>query len=141
MARRPATSSLALPWERRGTRIRELLSGGRWRVLLALVLAAAAGYGIWQSVEARAKVRQTRAVITEVRRAVAQFRQDFGRCPYSLRELVQPSRAGTRYLQEMPEDAWGNPLWVRCPGRYDPDGLYVVSAGPSGNFLVDDNIQ
>jgi hypothetical protein len=55
-------------------------------------------------------------------------------------ELVHPPRSGVRYLDEEPLDAWGQPLWVRCPGRYDEDDADVVSAGPSGNFLNDDNI-
>lgn len=141
MARRPRTSSIALPWERQGSRLRELITGGRWRWAVAAIAAALALGGIFASVEEREKERRTREVIAETRRAIAQFREDMGRCPHSLRELVHPARAGARYLREEPIDGWGHPLWVRCPGRYDPDGADVVSAGPSGSFLVDDNIQ
>jgi hypothetical protein len=138
---RRARTSIALPWERQGSRLRELVATGQWRrVALALVALGIAG-GIWQSAEARGKVRRTREEIAETRRALAQFREHMGRCPYSIGELVHPSRAGVRYLRDEPLDGWGNPLWVRCPGRYDEGGVDVVSAGPSGNFLVDDNIQ
>jgi hypothetical protein len=60
MARRVRTSSIALPWERQGSRLREVFTGGRWRWAV-LVLAAAIGvYGIFVSVEEREKERRTR---------------------------------------------------------------------------------
>lgn len=141
MARRRVISSLALPWERQGSRLRDSLSGVRWRVLAGVLALAAIGWAIWGSAAERERERRTHEVIAETRRALAQFREDVGRCPHTIRELVHPVRAGARYLREEPVDGWGNPLWVRCPGRYDPDGVDVVSAGPSGNFLVDDNVQ
>lgn len=146
MPRRPRTSSVALPWERQGSRLRELIAGGQWRRVLAGLVVIAVAVGIWQSVEAREQVRRTRAVIAETRRALSQFRDDMGRCPHTMRELVHPVsgpavRSGLHYLREEPRDAWGHPLWVRCPGRYDEGDVDVVSAGPSGNFLHDDNIQ
>lgn len=139
--KRSAISSLALPWERQGGWSSALISPQRVRAAIAVVLVAAIGWAIWRSVETREKIRATREVIAETRRALSQFREEMGRCPHSLRELVSPARAGARYLREEPLDAWGHPLWVRCPGRYDPEGVDVVSAGPSGSFLVDDNIQ
>ena len=141
MPRRRVISSLALPWERQGSRLRELFSSGRWRMAVALVVIAGFAWAIWGSVAERERLRRTREVIAETRRALSQFREDVGRCPHGVRELAHPTRAGTRYLREEPMDGWGNPLWVRCPGRYDPDGVDVVSAGPSGSFLVDDNVQ
>jgi hypothetical protein len=139
--RRRAATSVALPWERQGSRLREFFASGRWRIALGLLVGAGIAFAIWSSAEGREKVRRTRETIAETRRALAQFREDLGRCPHSMRELTHPSRVGTRYMRDEPLDAWGNPLWVRCPGRYDPDGVDVVSAGPSGNFLVDDNVQ
>ncbi len=141
MARRRIVPSLALPWERQGSRLRDLISPGRWRLGLAGIVLVAVSVAIFWSVSLREKERRTREVIAETRRALAQFREDVGRCPHSLRELVHPARAGTRYLHEMPVDGWGSPLWVRCPGRYDEGSVDVVSAGPDGNFLLDDNIQ
>lgn len=140
-SRRRVVSNVALPWERQGSRLRELFSSGRWRLVLGLLLGAGIAWAIAGSVAERERVRATREVIAETRRALAQFRESVGRCPLSIRELAHPSRTGTRYLRDEPVDGWGNPLWVRCPGRYDPDGVDVVSAGPSGSFLVDDNIQ
>lgn len=95
----------------------------------------------YASIQERAKVRETRVVIAEIRRAIWKFREEMGRCPYTAHELVQPGRGRRRYIEAEPVDGWGNPLWIRCPGRYDPNGVDVVSAGPSGNFLVDDHIQ
>ena len=139
--RRITVASLALPWERQSSRLRDLLRSGRWRWVLGAVALAVVTAAIWQSADARERVRRTREGIAQVRRALVQFRLDVGRCPSSMRELVHPPRTGSRYLSEMPVDGWGHPLWVRCPGRYDPEDADVVSAGPSGNFLIDDNIQ
>jgi hypothetical protein len=30
---------------------------------------------------------------------------------------------------------------VRCPGAADPETIDVVSAGPSGDFFADDNVE
>ncbi len=143
MARRRAsrTGNVLLPWERRGLPLAELLTGRRIGAVALAGLAVLLAGAIWRSVDTRDRVSRTELVIADVRRAVAQFREDLGRCPHTMRELAHPPRAGARYLRDEPLDAWGNPLWVRCPGRYDPEGMDVVSAGPSGNFLVDDNIQ
>jgi hypothetical protein len=43
-------------------------------------------------------------------------------------------------LRRAPTDGWGRRLFLRCPGRFDPDSVDVVSAGPSGDFFVDDNV-
>ena len=136
-----AGASIALPWERRGAWVRELLAGRRWKVLLLLALALLALLFVVSSAEHRQRVRETRAAIAEIKRSIAAFRADMGRCPVSIHELIHPPRSGRHYLRRVPVDGWGRAFWVRCPGRYDPDGADVVSAGPSGSFLVDDNLQ
>jgi type II secretory pathway pseudopilin PulG len=139
--RRSGGRSIALPWERRGAWIRELLAGRRWKVMLLVVVGAAALLIVAHRAEQRQRQRETRTAIAEIKRSIAAFRADMGRCPHTLHELMHPPRSGRRYLRQLPVDGWGNAFWVRCPGRYDPEGADVVSAGPSGNFLVDDNFQ
>ncbi len=142
MARhKQTTRGVALPWERRGAWVRQLLAGRRWKVILILAAILAVLALVGNAAEQRRRARETRATIGEIKRAVASFRADFGRCPHSLYELMHPPRSGERYLRATPVDGWGHAFHVRCPGRYDPDGVDVVSAGPSGSFLVDDNIQ
>jgi hypothetical protein len=110
------------------------------RYLPWIVIGVLSVAGLLFDAHRRSQVHETRVVIDRVHRALTAFRLDFGRCPSSMTELVHPPRSGVRYLDEEPLDAWGQPLWVRCPGRYDEDDADVVSAGPSGNFLNDDNI-
>ncbi|HJL18977.1 MAG TPA: type II secretion system protein GspG [Sandaracinaceae bacterium LLY-WYZ-13_1] len=136
-----STRSIALPWERRGAWIRELLAGRRWKVILGMLLGGVALLIVARSAEQRQRERETRTAIAEIKRSIASFRADMGRCPHTLHELLHPPRSGRRYLRQIPVDGWGHAFWVRCPGRYDPEGADVVSAGPSGNFLVDDNLQ
>ena len=94
-----------------------------------------------RSAESREHARETRTSSAEIQRAITAFRADFGRCPHNLHELTHPPRGSRRYLREIPLDGWGRSFFVQCPGRYDPDGTDVFSAGPSGNFLIDDNLQ
>lgn len=129
-----------MPWQARGAFLRELFFGRHVRYLPWIVLGALTAFGVIFSAYRRVEVRRTRVAIDRLHHAVTAFRLDFGRCPSTMTELVHPPRSGVRYLDEEPRDAWGNALWVRCPARYDEDGVDVVSAGPSGNFLIDDNI-
>ncbi len=132
---------IVLPWESRSAWLRELVYEGRLRFLpVVLGLLLLLGWTVTAALR-RADVEATRRTIDDVHRALDAFRLDYGRCPTTMRELVHPPRTGNHYVDEEPIDAWGNPLWVRCPGRYDPDGADVVSAGPSGNFLDADNVQ
>ena len=138
--RKRSGPSVLLPWERRGVWHGGL--GTARRVRGALLLAALSGLSVWGYgvADHRAKVRTTRAGIAEVQRAVSAFRAEVGRCPRSSVELVHPPKAGAKYLDAIPSDGWGHELYVRCPGRRDPGGAEVISAGPSGSFLEDDNI-
>lgn len=129
-----------LPWEQRYTWVAELASGRIWRPLsLAVLIFGSIGL-VWSVAAHRSRVRVTRAAIAEVQRAVAAFRSELGRCPRSTVELVHPPKASARYLNELPTDGWGRALYVRCPHRYDPNTAEVISAGPNGSFLDDDNI-
>lgn len=139
--RRRFGRSITLPWERRGAWIRDLMRGRRWKVIAAAAVAALVLAWVGRSAEQRQRVRETRAAIAEVKRGMAAFRADLGRCPHNLYELLHPPRSGRRYLRRIPVDGWGQAFHVRCPGRYDPEGADVISAGPSGSFLEDDNIH
>jgi hypothetical protein len=138
---RRARRGIALPWERRGAWIGQLFTRRRFGVVVGVALAVAAVLGLWRTADERARIRATRAAIAVVRRGAAEFREDLGRCPRSTVELVHPPRTGVRYLAELPVDGWGRPLYVRCPGAADPEAIDVVSAGPSGDFFNDDNVE
>lgn len=97
--------------------------------------------GLWGAADERARIRATRAAIATVKLGISTFREDMGRCPRSTVELVHPPRTGVRYLAELPVDGWSREFYVRCPGVMNPEGVDVVSAGPSGDFFVDDNVE
>lgn len=139
-SKKSAPRTVLLPWEGRRAWLGELRSGRRIGALLLGL--AVAGIVAWAFAEAdtRARIRSTRAVIGETRRAVIAFRTEIGRCPRSVVELVHPPKSGARYVEDTPIDGWGRELMIRCPGRLDPSAADVISAGPSGSFSVDDNI-
>lgn len=141
MARKHRSESITLPWEERGAWVRELLAGQRWKVLLLVMALMGVAFLLFRNAQHHSRVRQTRIAIADVKRAISTFRSDLGRCPKSMVELVHPPDPGTKNLSKMPVDGWGRELWVGCPGRFDQADADVVSAGPSGSFFVDDNVQ
>jgi hypothetical protein len=117
-----------------------VLSGRRiWPLFVAafLVVVLLAAY----SVETRrSDLLATRATLLEVRRATQAFVRGIGRCPHSAEELIHPPKSGTRYLAFAPVDAWGRGLRLRCSVGAQAE-IEVMSAGPSGSFLIDDNVM
>lgn len=138
--RKRKQSSVKLPWEQRTGWLR-LFGGSRVALVAVGVTLVVLGVMFSRVADARNKRLATRDTIAEVHRAVGRFRAGVGRCPRSMVELLHPPRARTTYLREIPKDAWGNPIRVRCPGGSDPDTADVLSSGPSGDFLIDDNVQ
>jgi hypothetical protein len=137
---RKRTPRLPLPWEREDSLLRGLFSGRRLLpfVLLFAVLGVLAG-AYWLGGR-RADVMATRATLSEVSEATDAFVHDIGRCPRSLNELVHPPRSGVTYLHELPSDACGQGIYLRCESGSATD-VEVLSAGPSGSFLNDDNLM
>ena len=140
MARRRHRERVSLPWEGRGGRWRRALSNTRWQALLSGIVAVLLLLGFARYAEHRVRLRDTRASIAQVKQAIDRFRADVGRCPSTNTELLHPPLSQKHYLDTMPKDAWGRPLHVRCPGHFE-DEADVISAGPSGSLLKDDNIQ
>jgi len=140
MARRRRRERISLPWERRGGRWHGALSNTRWQALLALMSFIIIAMGFVQYARHRIRVRDTQVAVTQVKQAIDRFRADLGRCPSSETELVHPPLAQKHYLDSIPKDGWGRTLLIRCPG-YFKEEAEVISAGPSGSLLKDDNIQ
>ena len=115
------------PWERRGG-LRSLLMLGRvGPVLLVLgVLGFIAILGVRE--RHRAGVRQTRATLVGVRRAIDAFRADNdGACPSGLDKLASYGN-----YKEAPSDAWGHALRFVCPAHREGDAYQLFSDGPDG---------
>ena len=115
------------PWERRGG-LRSLLMLGRVGPVLVVlgVLGFIATLGVRE--RHRAGVRQTRATLVGVRRAIDAFRADNdGACPSGLDKL---SAYGN--FKDGPTDAWGHALRFVCPARREGDAYQLFSDGPDG---------
>jgi hypothetical protein len=131
---------VSLPWERRGGRWRGLLHNTRWQALLGLAAMVILVMGFTRYARHRVQVRDTRVAIAQVKQAIDRFQADVGRCPGSNAELLHPPLSQKHYLDTMPKDGWGRSLSIRCPGYFEEEAE-VISAGPSGSLLKDDNIQ
>jgi general secretion pathway protein G len=115
------------PWERRRG-LFGVVGRARVRLVAGVVVAIASLLWLRSREERAAGVRATRATITSATIAVSQYRADHGgTCPKDLGELV----AGG-YAHDVPVDAWGRPMRLRCPGRRDPVGFEISSDGPDG---------
>ena len=134
------SSRLPLPWERSNQPLRGLFSRRRVLPLLAAALLLGFAASAYFLGTRRAQVRATRAMLVEVERATRAFVRDVGRCPQDTNELLHPPKSGRHYLAQMPIDAWGRAPHVRCAGG-EHTVVEVVSAGPSGSFLDDDNVM
>lgn len=142
MARqRRSRRSVTLPWEGRTGWLARLFDRRRVAGGLGVAVAGLLVYAVYRQADERERLRTTRTALAEIRRAVARFRDDLGRCPRSTGELLHPPRSGVRYLAELPTDGWGRAIYVRCPGEMSPDGIDVVSAGPDGDFFDEDNVM
>ena len=140
MARKRQRERVSLPWERRGGRWRAVLRNTRWQAVLGTALLVMLLVGFARYAEHRVRTRNTRVAIARVKQAIDRFRSDVGRCPTSNTELLHPPLSQKHYLDSIPEDGWGRPLHITCPGHFQ-DEAGVISAGPSGSLLEDDNIQ
>ncbi|MGB8330939.1 MAG: type II secretion system protein GspG [Polyangiales bacterium] len=140
MARRRHRERISLPWEGRGPRWRGAFNETGWKPLLGLLILAALALGSVEHTRHRIRVRDTQVAIAQVKQAIDRFRADLGRCPQSDTELLHPPVSQKHYIDSIPKDGWRRPLFLRCPGTFEEEAE-VISAGPSGSLLKDDNIQ
>lgn len=123
----PGERRIWFPWERRGGLLRLLALG---RVGPVLLVGALLGLVVVLGVRERhsAGVRQTRATLIGVRRAIDAYRADNeGACPSGLDKL-----AAYGNFKEPPTDAWGHALRFVCPAHREGDAYQLSSDGPDG---------
>lgn len=140
MAKRRRRSGIVIPWERHGAVLDFVRGSWLGKLLLAAGLVTALVW-VFRHDEERSRVRETRASIAELERAVARFRADHGRCPRGLAELVRPPSGSLPYASEVPRDGWGRAFALICPGRRSPDIADIRSRGPDGTWFGMDEID
>jgi hypothetical protein len=115
------------PWESRGGFVRRLRLG-RVRPFLTGALMLGLVFLIAMRERHASGVRQTRAELLRVRRAVdAYLAEHNGGCPPDL-EAVKPFGG----FKQTPRDAWSSPLRLLCPGRREGSAYELMSDGPDG---------
>jgi len=107
-------------------------------ILAALVIPKMVG----RSEQAREAAAH--ADISSIKTALDAFEVDNGHYPKSLAELLQqPSNAKNwhgPYLENLPQDPWGNPYVYTFPGRHNANPYDLMSTGPDGKAGTDDDI-
>ena len=119
-------------------------------LLVLVILATLAGlvYPRLTKNALKARITATHAQIQSFRTALAAFEMDNDRFPQTrpgLLELVQRPHDARRwrgpYLDGgIPKDPWKNDYIYENPGRHNPDGYDLYSAGPDGVAGTDDDI-
>lgn len=135
-ARRAGETRIFFPWEGRGG-LRRYFAFGRVRPLIYAGLIV--GTLVWIGVRERrdSGIRQTRATLLDMRRAVDAFIADHdGACP----ESVEAARVYAR-LESPAVDAWGRPLRLLCPSDVPGQKYELMSDGPDGHPGGLDRIQ
>lgn len=124
----PASApKILFPWESRGG-LRRFLRFGRFRPVL--VVAGVIGFVVLIGARERrsAGIRQTQATLSGARRAVDAYLADHdGSCPPSLAAV-----GAAVHWESVPHDAWGRPLRLVCPGRFEGAPYELMSDGPDG---------
>jgi len=82
-----------------------------------------------------------------IKPALAAFKVDTGFFPKGsngMLELLQQPTGATNwhgpYLEKLPVDPWGNKYFYEYPGKHNPNGYDLFSAGPDGKPGTDDDI-
>jgi general secretion pathway protein G len=125
--------------QRRGFTLIEIL-------LVMTIIAILAAIVIPKMVGRSEQARQTaaHADLSSIKTALAAYEVDSGGYPKSLQDLIQqPGNAKNwhgPYLENLPQDPWGNPYVYTFPGRHNPNGFDIYSAGPDGKAGNDDDI-
>ncbi|HEY3494540.1 MAG TPA: type II secretion system protein GspG [Polyangiaceae bacterium] len=125
--RTPNVSKILFPWESRGG-VGRYLRLGRLRPFLILV--GVLGFIALVAMRERrmAGERQTRATLLGARSQVEAYMADHdGGCPESLKAVGDHAQK-----ESLPSDAWGRPLRLICPGRFEGAPYELLSDGPDG---------
>ncbi|MGD0253343.1 MAG: type II secretion system major pseudopilin GspG [Verrucomicrobiota bacterium] len=92
----------------------------------------------------QARQAAAHADISSIKTALDAFEVDNGYYPKSLQDLFQqPSNAKNwhgPYLDNVPQDPWGNPYVYTYPGRHNANSYDLMSVGPDGKAGTDDDI-
>jgi general secretion pathway protein G len=105
-------------------------------IVLALIglIAAAIGRTLFNA-WTEGRLRTTKLQVREVVGAVQQSMLEDTTCP-TLEELVN-----RQVLRDLPRDAWGTPLVLRCPSEHGKDPVDVISLGPDKKERTADDIN
>ncbi|HVU03116.1 MAG TPA: type II secretion system protein GspG [Polyangiaceae bacterium] len=126
--RKPQERQIFFPWEKRGGLLRRIrVDQLQSLVVLAIVLGGVLLIGMHE--RRTSGIRRTRATLLGVRETVDSYMADHdGGCP---KDGLAGVEAYAGEDKAAPQDAWGKPLRLTCPGRerarYD-----LSSDGPDG---------
>lgn len=126
--------NLELPWEGEDKLLRRLLQRARVAALLAIAFPTGLVLFAFSHAEDLQQERDTQQAIYGARVAIEAFMQGLNRCPRNLGELLHPPGDRAPFLNEIPQDAWGQELYFRCPDTKHPLGYVLLSPGPDGEL-------
>jgi general secretion pathway protein G len=108
-------------------------------ILAALVIPRIAGSG-----ERARNITAGADINGGIKSALGNFEVDMGSYPHSLQDLVTAPGNSKNwhgpYLDKLPIDPWGNPYIYYFPGKHNPAGYDLLSAGFDAKEGTDDDV-
>ena len=96
----------------------------------------------------QAKITAAETQISNIKTVLDAFEVDNGYYPKGdngLQELIEQSADATNwhgpYIEEIPDDPWGNAYVYECPGKHNKSSYDLMSMGPDGRSGSDDDIK
>jgi general secretion pathway protein G len=119
---------IVFPWEGRGRGLLRFLRLGRIKPFLLVSAVVGVLFAIGARERRASGVRQTRVTLVAVHRSVDSYIADHdGGCPPALASVGDFGKS-----DGVPRDAWGRPLRLVCPGRFEGAPFELMSDGPDG---------
>lgn len=136
MIHKPNTGRVFFPWERTGGLMRRLgLHRARPFLWALLFLGLVALVGLRE--RRAAGERKTRALLRDVSHALDRYLAEHeGQCPRRFAQLHPYAN-----FNDVPRDAWGNPLRLTCPSPRGDLPYQLSSDGPDGRAGGLDRIE
>ncbi len=101
-------------------------------VVIMALIATAVGVAVIPRLEA-ARIDSTRTDAQSIRSAVQMYKVENHDCPSSVEDLAGDYLDSSRRMV----DAWDNDFQIECEGN----DIFVVSAGPDGQFGTEDDVE
>jgi general secretion pathway protein G len=105
-------------------------------IVLAIIglITAAIGVAVYKKFK-DAQIKTTQLQVMRLVGDASQYQIMKNKCPTADDLLAE------QYVSQLPRDAWGTPIIIKCPGDHEPDPVDAISWGPDRRADTTDDIK